>query len=115
MNDWLNVSEDWQPHQKAPKDGTPILISGGGTIGVFHWEDRATQLGKSRGGKLMPACWRGVYFLTYLNPVIEHKPDGPATPMEHRIIQVDGLDEPFFWKPLPAQPVETTPKKGAGE
>lgn len=110
MKNLLTLTDDWQPHQTAPKDGTPVLISGSGLIGVFYWEDRDGQLWDSHFGKTMPACWRGIHFLTDLNPMVEHKADGSTVPSEARFVQVDGLDRPFYWKPLPAQYDEA--KKG---
>lgn len=111
----FNLSDDWQPSQTAPKDGTPILISDDAGIGVFYWENRASQLGKSHGGKQMPPRWNGVYFVTELNPVMKNEANGSRSPCPERILSVAGLEDPFVWKPLPPQHQKTRSRKGADD
>jgi len=108
MPDWITPLVGWQKSCTAPKDGTPILVSGDGNIGVFYWEDRRQKLGRNQLGQRIKPHWHGVYFQTDLNPAFEATPGQEDVPLDHRIVEVQGLAEPFFWQPLPEQAEHST-------
>ncbi len=108
--DWLANLDEWQSHESAPRDGTPIYVSiEGGAAGVFYWEERSSFLGKSRAGKAMPPTWIGFFIVSELYPAVTGDGHGNEVPLGDRLLGSQGLEEPFLWKPLPARPASHEP------
>lgn len=68
---------DWQPIETAPRDGTRILVTGGGLAEAISDAEYDTTVG----------CW-----------------DTPYETLDDRDNEPEGYNRPTHWMPLPAPP-----------